>query len=976
MDKLIKMESAAPKGDIPTSGACQLYHMADGGQDDNGEFSKAGESAIVGNSNKQGKKRKKGNKQKAEILAQNDLTPNSTEKVPSEATPNQDATQEKTGKNTISSKQKEKDIKAKRLAQMMDIYAQRKALLEQQEREMQEQLRKEKEEEERLESERIEKEKVAQAKREQKKKRMEAMKKEGVFVSPAKKKAEAKNREKLAAMLNSGNFYNISTPKEGSNVQKRGKKSISNSESVKRTEKSPSRTTKAVPAEGNEGLNPKNEAEPTPASQKPDVSPSQPTYKELSTCGKIDESVFSPRVGQMYILTAEASSEEEDVPEDWADVVSDDESPDKKKSIAKKVKPNAPSYKSKYPAEMQPPVPEQAPAIGKSFDVKGEKSPDVKQEKCLRSPICCILGHVDSGKTKLLDKIRQSNVQGGEAGGITQQIGATFFPMGEIINKVKCLYTKAKSPNYLLPGLLVIDTPGHESFTNLRQRGSSMCNIAILVINILSGIEKQTYESIKILKRSKTPFIVALNKIDRLYGWKSTESGSSKTGLAKQLQNVKMEFKDRLDKVMLQLSEEGLNSALCWENKNTSKYVSIVPVSALTGEGIPDLLDLLVQLTQSKMASTLTYKDEVNCTVLEVKVVEGLGTVVDVILSSGELEENQKIALYGMSGAIKTTIRSILTPQPMAELRVKCPFIAHKKIKAALGARIVAPNMEKAVAGSRVIVLKDSDDESAISGLISDFDNLLKNISTDKRGVCVQASSLGSLEALIAFLKASDVPIIGINIGPVRKKDVIRASTTLESAPEYAQILAFDVPIDKDAQLLANELNVKISKQNVIYHLFDEFTKYIEDIKKKKQDEMKHEFVYPCIVEVVPGCVFNKVNPIIIGVSCIEGTLKLETPLCVMDDPRNPVPIGRVTGIESNHVAKTEASQGGPSVSIKIESPHSGPARVFGRHLNEKSLICSHITPEAVSLFNGVYKDKLKKSDEPLLLKLKKLFGI
>jgi translation initiation factor 5B len=256
----------------------------------------------------------------------------------------------------------------------------------------------------------------------------------------------------------------------------------------------------------------------------------------------------------------------------------------------------------------------------------------------LRSPICCILGHVDTGKTKLLDNIRRTNVQEGEAGGITQQIGATYFPMENIVNKTKllnkvCSYTSSiyllilitfhpqdGKVEYKLPGLLIIDTPGHESFTNLRSRGSSLCNIAILVVDIMHGLEPQTLESLRLLRDKKTPFIVALNKIDRLYDWQATTDHPSILSLAQQQEHVKREFRTRTDKIIVEFAEQGLNAALYYENKNKNKVVSLVPTSAITGEGIPDLLMLLVNLTQTRMSDKLMYLSELECTVLEVGV--------------------------------------------------------------------------------------------------------------------------------------------------------------------------------------------------------------------------------------------------------------------------------------------------------------------------------------------------------------------
>ena len=600
----------------------------------------------------------------------------------------------------------------------------------------------------------------------------------------------------------------------------------------------------------------------------------------------------------------------------------------------------------------------------------------------LRSPICCILGHVDTGKTKLLDKIRQTNVQEGEAGGITQQIGATFFPIEAIRAKTKVIQ---KTPfDFKLPGLLIIDTPGHESFTNLRSRGSSLCNIAILVIDIMHGLEQQTIESINLLKQRKTPFIVALNKIDRIYGWKPIPNGGFQQSFAKQNQSTKNEFKDRLGRIQLSLSEQGLNSALYYENKNVKRFVSIVPTSAFSGEGIPDLLMLIVNLTQQRLSDKLMYLSELECTVLEVKVIEGFGTTIDVILSNGILREGDRIVLSGLNGAIATNIRALLTPEPMKEMRVKGAYVHHRMVKAALGVKISAPDLEKAIAGSRLLVVGPDDDEEDIKELVEeDVKGLLDMSDKSGRGVFVQASTLGSLEALLEFLKNPDpknnmpaIPVAGIGIGPVYKKDVMRAATMLEKNPDMAILMCFDVKIDKEADALARELGVKIFSANIIYHLFDSFVAHQKELLDTKRERLADTIVYPCILKTV--AVFNARNPILLGVDVTEGSLRVNTPICaVKEDPvtkqRQVVSLGRVTGIEQNHKVVQIAKKGGPSVAVKIEANNQ---ILFGRQVEETDTLYSQISRASIDVFKEQpWREEISK-DGPmknLLVHLKKV---
>ncbi|KAF8516649.1 hypothetical protein JB92DRAFT_3114074 [Gautieria morchelliformis] len=591
----------------------------------------------------------------------------------------------------------------------------------------------------------------------------------------------------------------------------------------------------------------------------------------------------------------------------------------------------------------------------------------------LRSPICCILGHVDTGKTKLLDKIRQTNVQEGEAGGITQQIGATYFPVDAIKTKTVVMNVDGTF-DYKIPGLLIIDTPGHESFTNLRSRGSSLCNIAILVVDIMHGLEPQTLESLRLLRDRKTPFIVALNKIDRMYGWAATPDNAFRDSLAKQKPSVRREFEQRVEQTKLAFAEQGLNAELYYENQSFARNVSLVPTSAITGEGVPDMIMLLVNLTQQRMSDRLMYLSELECTVLEVKVIEGLGTTIDVVLSNGILREGDRIVVCGLNGPIVTNVRALLTPQPLRELRIKSAYVHHKEVKAALGVKLTAPDLEKAIAGSRLLVVGPDDDEDDLRDeIMSDLTSLLNTVDKSGQGVCVQASTLGSLEALLDFLKSSKIPVSGINIGPVHKKDIMRAATMLEKAKELACILCFDVTVDKEAEKLAEELGIRLFKADIIYHLFDAFTAYNAEITEAKRKDAAPQAVWPCRLKVIAA--FCKRDPIILGVDILDGTLRVGTPICVVKtDPqtskREVIRLGKITSLEINHKSMdvVKKSQAGGGVAVKIEHAVYESAKMFGRHFDDKDELLSQVTRQSIDVLKSSFKADVS-NEEWLLIK-------
>lgn len=597
----------------------------------------------------------------------------------------------------------------------------------------------------------------------------------------------------------------------------------------------------------------------------------------------------------------------------------------------------------------------------------------IEEESNLRAAVVCVLGHVDTGKTKILDKLRRTNVQDGEAGGITQQIGATNVPLHAIIEQTKVVNGFANR-KFLVPGLLIIDTPGHESFSNLRNRGSSLCDIAILVVDIMHGLEPQTIESINILKTKKTPFIVALNKIDRLYDWQTNPRKDVRDILNSQHINTQNEFKTRSQSVILQFAEQGLNAALFYENPDSKTYVSLVPTSAITGEGMGNLLDLIVENCQTHLYKRLVFNNELQATVLEVKAITGLGTTIDTILVNGYLREGDTIVVAGTDGPVVTQIRSLLMPQPLKELRVKNAYVEYKEIKAAQGVKIAAKDLEKAIAGLNIYVAHKTEEIDHLKDVVArELKSALSTIKLQDRGVYVQASTLGSLEALLDFLRSSNIPYSNIRIGPVVKKDVMKASIMLEHSPLYATILAFDVKIEKDAQEIADSLNVKIFQADIIYHLFDKFIAYQDDLKKKNRDQFKSVAVFPCKLKILPQFVFNSRDPIVMGVIVEAGIVKEGTPICV--PTKEFVELGIVTSIESNHKT-VESARKGQEICIKIEPLPSEAPKMFGRHFDDKDMLVSKITRQSIDACKDYFRDDLLKTDWQLMVELKKLFEI
>ncbi|CAJ1087461.1 PREDICTED: eukaryotic translation initiation factor 5B [Xyrichtys novacula] len=843
-----------------------------------------------------------------------------------------------------------------------------------------EELEKQRQEQERLEMERKEK------KKQKEKERKERLKKEGKLLTKAQREARARAEATLKMLQAQG----VEVPSKDSMPKKKPvygdkRKKKPNAQTPEETSEvtSPTSETPEPVAVEMEAKSPAAEPEVKPEAAVDDWEAiATDEEKELKKVHiEVKEDTAAP--------PQPAGSEEEEEEEDEEEEEEEDEEEDEEEE-----------EESEEEAEKEASTTSQAKrrAAKESEDESSESDDDgrTKEERLydrakrriekrraenlkntdvdtLRAPVVCVLGHVDTGKTKILDKLRHTHVQDGEAGGITQQIGATNVPK-ETIEEQTRMVKNFEKENLRIPGMLIIDTPGHESFSNLRNRGSSLCDIAILVVDIMHGLEPQTLESINLLKEKKCPFIVALNKIDRLYDWKKSPDTDVVTTLKKQKKNTKDEFDERAKAVIVEFAQQGLNAALFYENKDPRTFVSLVPTSAHSGDGMGNLIALLVELTQTMLARRLAHCDELRAQVMEVKALPGMGTTIDVILINGRLREGETIIVPGVEGPIVTQIRGLLLPPPLKELRVKSQYEKHKEVSTSQGVKILGKDLEKTLAGLPLLVAHRDDEIPVLRDeLVRELKQTLSSIKLEEKGVYVQASTLGSLEALLEFLRTSKVPYAGINIGPVHKKDVMKASTMLEHDPQYAVILAFDVKVERESQEMADSLGVRIFSAEIIYHLFDAFTKYREDYKKAKQDEFKHIAVFPVKLRVLPQFIFNSRDPIVMGVTIEAGVLRQGTPLCVPS--KGFVDIGVVTSIEVNHKS-VEVAKKGQEICIKIEPIPGESPKMYGRHFEATDVIVSKITRASIDALKNWFRDEMQKPDWQLIMELKKTFEI
>ncbi|HEY7508177.1 MAG TPA: translation initiation factor IF-2, partial [Nitrososphaera sp.] len=545
----------------------------------------------------------------------------------------------------------------------------------------------------------------------------------------------------------------------------------------------------------------------------------------------------------------------------------------------------------------------------------------------LRQPVVVVLGHVDSGKTSLLDKIRGTAVQAREVGGITQHIGASFFPIETIKEVTGPLYERLAKAETPIPGLLVIDTPGHEVFANLRLRGGSAADIAIVVADVNKGFEAQTIESIEILKKRKVPFVVALNKVDMVMGWRAASKFVSDE-VKKQSVDVQTMLDEKIYTVVGSLSRMGFPSEAFWRVKDFTKEISIVPVSARTGVGIPELLAVLVGLTQQYMAKRLErHEGAARGIVLEINEEPGLGPSANIILLDGTLRQGDSIVVAKRDSAVVTRVKALLLPKPLDEMRdPRDKFKPVGEVIAAAGLKVTSPDLDGVLAGSPLYVYEKAKGEDELQHLKSLVEGEIKNaiVNTEATGVILKCDTIGSLEAIIDLLKKEDVPIRTADIGNITRRDIVEAAAVRENDRYHGVVLGFNVKVLDDAEQEAQNRSVKVFNERIIYNLVRAYVDWVTYQKDHEESILFNEIPPVCKFQFMKGFVFRRNDPAVFGAEILAGKLKQKIPV-INEEGRK---IGSIHQVQESGKTIEEATTG-MQVAVSIKGP------TIGRQINE-----------------------------------------
>ena len=555
----------------------------------------------------------------------------------------------------------------------------------------------------------------------------------------------------------------------------------------------------------------------------------------------------------------------------------------------------------------------------------------------IRQPIVTVCGHVDHGKTSILDCLRGTCVQEGEKGGITQKISFTLYPMNQL--KTACPLIDKSGIKLNIPGFLLIDTPGHAAFTNLRKRGGSLADLAILVVDVNEGIKPQTAEVIQILKLNKTPFLIALNKIDNISGWRSNTDKPLKESIDSQATNVRQTFDERYMTLIGALNSYGFDSDLYYNISDFTKKIALVPCSARTKEGIPELVMMLCGISQKYLSDRLKIGKDPKGVVLEIKK-EKSTNYTEAILYDGELKKSDEIAIANFDTEKDPIVTKIRTLEEIEPLCAK--FKPKDSVHASTGIRMQLIEKEEVLPGMPFEIYKNN-----LNELKERFKKeISEKIHTQKNGIIAKADSLGSLEALLFLLENQKIPVVKVGIGNINKADVISAKANIDINELDAIIIGFNVSIEEDAKELIRDQgkNIKVITEEVVYKLIETLMDWRLEKQKAIEKKRLMELATICKLKILHQYVFRNTNPAIFGVRVEAGKLKQQTTF--IDEKGEKV--GKIKNIQSEKKTVQEAGEG-----MEVAVSMSGIN--FERMMKDRNFIYSEL---GESQFRNFKKNK------------------
>ncbi|ADO67146.1 putative eIF-2/eIF-5B [Cafeteria roenbergensis virus] len=593
----------------------------------------------------------------------------------------------------------------------------------------------------------------------------------------------------------------------------------------------------------------------------------------------------------------------------------------------------------------------------------------------LRAPICCIMGHVDAGKTSLLDSIRSSTIANDEAGGITQQIGCTFLPKNYIIKKSNTIKGKFSTENLTIPGLLMIDTPGHEAFFKLRQRGTSMCDIAIIAIDIIEGILPQTKEVIQLLKHNKIPFVIAATKLDKVWGWESIENTILRKSYKKQSKEAINSLEGYIESLKVELKNEGIKSEFYLKNKDPQNTHFIIPINSLQNEGISDLLAIVGYLTTNWMTKKLINKGKLKASIMEFFHDKHLGWIMDVIIVNGTLNVGDTVYVPKIGGVQSVKIKNLLLPSSSVELDKSKSWKSYDSVNGSCGVRVIASDLNNVIAGGHIYHPDDYEKGGAETKALEESTNLFESLPSATEGVILMAETIGALEACCFLFNKETIPIKNYQIGKITDKIITKLSILIEKEEIINKVILYFGKITKDLNKKVIDAGLTLINDEVVYKLIEKYQEFKLKTNKNITQILisQGQVALPVKMKILKDFIFIKggTKHFLIGTKILFGKIYKGMNLSVTTKD-NIIHLGIIESIQKDNEIKDEAVIG-DEVCLKISNENH---LTLGRQFNEKGIIYSTQTRRSIENLKKYFRNILTKEDWLMVIEQKKIFGI